>query len=137
MTVKGKVQVYTWKDIPSRTLTMQNGEHRAGITHRDFRGDNVSLGYNEVTPDFMAMPHQHPYEQLFLILEGHTRLHVEDEVFECPAGSIVRIPPNVMHWAEAPKEGLLVNLDIFTPLRPEYAKHTSYQTDEFLENTDV
>lgn len=82
----------------------------------------------------MLTGNRHPYEQLFLILEGHTRLHVEDEVFECPAGSIIRIPPNVMHWAEAPKDGLLVNLDIFTPIRPEYAAFTDYQTDEFAEN---
>jgi hypothetical protein len=40
-------------------------------------------------------------------------------------------------WAEAPKEGVLVNLDIFTPLRPEYAEFTGYQTDEFTQNTAI
>jgi quercetin dioxygenase-like cupin family protein len=31
------------------------------------------------------------------------------------------IPPNVMHWGEVVGDEPVMNLDVFTPRRPEYA----------------
>lgn len=127
MAKEKRIQVYNFKTMPSINM-------RPGLVHSDFRGDNVSIGYNVVTPELVPNPHSHPYEQLFLILEGELKLHIEGEVFDCPAGSIVRIPPNVMHCAMPPKEGRVVNMDIFTPYRAEYGKNCTFQTDDFLQN---
>src|SRR5688500_17221716 len=114
------IQVYNWKTIPSREL-------RQGITHRDFRGDNVVVAHSIIRTDFEPKPHRHPQEQIFMILEGEVKLHIEDQVLDCPAGTIVRIPPNALHWAEPPKSGHVVNLDVWTPYREDYGQHTSYQ----------
>lgn len=100
----GAVPQYNWNDIPKR-------EMRRGVVQKIFRDD----------------------EQIFMILKGHVTLHAGDQVFGCPAGTVIRIPPNVEHWAGAPSDadGAALNMDVWTPLRPDYAKHTAYQTDTF------
>ncbi len=120
---------YNLNQIPSREL-------RQGITQRVFRGDQLAIGYNLLSPGMATSPHQHDFEQIFLLLEGKTRLHVGDEVIECTAGTVVRIPPHTEHWAEAPKpeDGVAVNMDLFAPIRPDYFELTNYQTDRFTES---
>jgi quercetin dioxygenase-like cupin family protein len=121
-----EVPQYNWRDIPEREL-------RKGLTQRVFRGDNVVVGYNTLHSGMKTMPHSHVYEQIFMLLRGRVRLHVADQVFDLVEGSVVRIPPNVEHWAEGPEAGQepAINMDIWTPLRPDYAAYTSYQTDVF------
>lgn len=127
MTAKTEtVPHYNWKDIPEREL-------RQGLTQRVFRGNGVLVGYNLLHPGLVSKPHSHEYEQIFQLLKGRVKLHVGDQVIECTEGTIVRIPPNVEHWAEppAPEDGVALNMDIWTPIRPDYAEYTSYQTDTF------
>ena len=120
------VPVYNWQDIPERNL-------RRGLSQKVFRGNNVLVGYNTLNPGMQSSPHSHVYEQIFMLLKGRVRLHVGDEVHQMEEGSVIRIPPNVEHWAEAPDEadGPAINMDIWTPLRPDYSEFTAYQTDTF------
>ena len=117
---------YRWQDSPVR-------ESRKGIFQRVFRGNDVLVGRSELHPHMDPSPHSHPYEQIFMILEGRVRLHVGDQVIECSEGSVVRIPPNVVHWADPPDpaDGVAINMGIWTPYRPDFGQYTSYQTDRF------
>ena len=117
---------YNWSTIPVR-------ESRKGIMQRVFRGDDVLVGYSELHPHMEPSPHSHPYEQLFMIIKGRVKLHVGDEVIECTSGAVVRIPPNVIHWAEPPsvEDGVAINMDIWTPYRSDFGEFTAYQTDAF------
>ena len=36
-------------------------------------------------------------------------------------GGLLHIPPNVEHWGEVVGDEPVLNLDVFTPLREEYA----------------
>jgi quercetin dioxygenase-like cupin family protein len=121
---KKEVPYYNWNTIPMR-------EMRPGLVHSDFRGNNVVVGRSLLYPGMVSSPHKHVYEQIFMILEGSVKLHIEDQVMDCPAGTIVRIPPNAMHWAEGPEKGVAVNLDVWTPYREDYGVYTNYQTDDF------
>jgi quercetin dioxygenase-like cupin family protein len=118
--------VYNLNDIPSR-------EMRRGIIQRVFRGDQVAIGYNQLHPGMATNPHSHDFEQIFILLEGRVKLHVGDDVHQCEAGSIVRIPPHTEHWAEPPlpEDGVALNMDIFSPIREDYYALTDYQTDKF------
>jgi quercetin dioxygenase-like cupin family protein len=120
-----ETRAYNWKDIPTR-------EPRPGIVQRGFRGDNTLITYNLLKPDLVPAPHSHPFEQLFMIIEGRVTLHVGDDVFDCGPGSVVRIPPDVMHWAEPPKaeDGVAVNIDVFSPVREDYLHLVKYQDAE-------
>ena len=75
-------------------------------------------------------PHKHVYEQIFMILEGRVTLHIEEQEIDCPAGTIVHIPPNALHWADGPKEGVAVNRRPVAD-REDYGEYTKYQTDDF------
>jgi quercetin dioxygenase-like cupin family protein len=122
----GKIPQYNLKDIPEL-------HPRTGIVQKVFRGTGVAVSYAELHPDMKPGPHSHPWEQIFILLKGRVRLHVEDEVLELEAGSVVRIPPNAVHYSEPPRpeDGVALNLDIFTPLRPDFVELTRYQTDDF------
>ncbi len=129
MTELSLIPGYNWQQIPVR-------ESRKGIMQRVFRGDNVLIGYSELHPHMDPSPHSHPYEQIFMIIKGRVMLHVGEQVIECKAGAVVRIPPDVVHWAEPPsvEDGIAINMDIWTPYRPDFGKFTAYQTDHFSSN---
>jgi quercetin dioxygenase-like cupin family protein len=113
---------YNWNDIPSR-------EPRPGIEQRGFRGDNALITYNVLKPGLVPKPHSHPFEQLFMIIQGRVTLHVGEQVFDCGPGTVIRIPPDVEHWAEAPKaeDGDAINIDVFAPVRDDYLPLVAYQ----------
>ena len=121
-----KVKAYNWKDIPSK-------QPRPGITMRGFRGDKVLVTYNILEPGLAPGPHSHPFDQIFMIMKGRVKLHVEEQVFDCGQGSVVRIPANATHWAEAPspEDGPAINIDVFGPAREDYLHLVTYQEDAF------
>jgi mannose-6-phosphate isomerase-like protein (cupin superfamily) len=53
-------------------------------------------------------------------MSGTTDFHVGDELFRLTAGGMLVVPPNVMHHAEVVGDEDVLNLDIFTPTRPEF-----------------
>lgn len=54
------------------------------------------------------------------------RLHVGDHVFDCGPGSMVRVPPDVVHYAEAVGDEVCLNLDVFAPVRADYLHLVDY-----------
>lgn len=123
-----KTPHYNWRDIPEYEL-------RKGVIQKNFRGDRLLISYNYLHPGMATSPHSHDFEQVFMLLEGRVRLHLDDEVLDCGPGTVVRIPPNVVHWAEPPRpeDGVALNVDLYAPIRPERLKFTSYQTDKFTD----
>lgn len=119
-----QVTAYNWNDIPAREL-------KPGIIQRGFRSDGVMVTYNYLEPGCKGSPHSHPFDQIFMIIQGRVTLHVEEQTFDCVAGTVIRIPPNHMHWVEAPKpeDGVTINVDIFGPVREDYLKIVEYQQD--------
>ena len=124
--VPGPIPVYNFNDIPGRSP-------RPHQTQKVFRGNQVAIGWNVGEPGMVPRPHSHNYEQIFVMLSGRTKLHVGEQVFDMTPGSVIRIPPNVEHWAEAPEDGRAEQLDIFAPIRPDYYELTQYQSDKFDE----
>jgi quercetin dioxygenase-like cupin family protein len=120
------VKVYNWANIPSRQL-------RPGLEQRGFRGQNMLVTQNLVSHELVPNPHSHPFEQLFMITAGRIKMHIGDELHVCVPGTVIRIPPNVRHWAEPPEkeDGIVTNFDIFAPPREDYLVLTAFQTDEF------
>ena len=57
---------YNWQSIPVR-------ESRKGIMQRVFRGNDVLIGYSELHPHMDPSPHSHPYEQIFMIVQGRVQ----------------------------------------------------------------
>ena len=115
-------RVFNWSDVPAH-------EARPGVTQRGFRGDHALVTYNTLAPGMEPKPHSHPFDQIFMMIEGRVKLHVGDDVLDCGPGSVVHIPRDVMHWAEAPapEDGIAINIDVFSPVREDYLPLVDYQ----------
>ena len=103
-----------WENIPWEPV-------REGITRKSFSGNGATLALHKLMPKHEPKPHKHTYEQLVYILAGHIRFHVGDKSVVLGPGGLLQIPPDVMHWGEVVGDEPVLNLDIFTPVRAEYA----------------
>lgn len=84
-------------------------------------GENLMLSYLEMDDGAEVPMHSHPHEQGGILLEGKMELTIGDETRVVHPGSLYLIPPNVPHRAVA-VGGPAVVLDIFTPIREDYAE---------------
>jgi quercetin dioxygenase-like cupin family protein len=123
-------EAYNWNELAKESP-------RQGIERVAFRGEHAMAVLNWIKPDMAPAPHSHPFEQLVFILEGRTRLHVGDEVIECEPGSMVRVPPDVVHWAEPVGDEVCLNLDVFAPVREDYLHLVEYQKQARQSNKPV
>lgn len=64
--------------------------------------------------------HSHPHEQMVYIVSGGIRFEHPGGVFEAGAGDCFLVPGGVEHQASALADSEV--LDIFTPMREEYAQ---------------
>ena len=64
--------------------------------------------------------HSHPHEQMVYVVSGGIRFESPDGVFEAKAGDSFLVPGGVEHQASALADSEV--LDIFTPMREDYAK---------------
>lgn len=67
----------------------------------DFEGakfdTNLSFIWVDMKPEEEIKLHSHPYQEIFIIQEGHSTFTVGDETIEAQAGQIVIAPANVPH----------------------------------------
>ena len=102
-----------WNDMEWKKI-------RDGVYQKAFTGEGATLAMHKLEPQHEPRPHKHIYEQIVYIMSGTTDFHVGDEVFRLTAGGMLVVPPNVMHHAEVVGDEDVLNLDIFTPTRPEF-----------------
>ena len=119
-----KTSFRNWNDLPREVV-------RQGVERCGFRGEDVLLVMNWLKPGMDVNPHSHPFEQVACIVQGRARFHVGDEVFDAGPGSFIRIPPDVMHWAEPIGEEPALNLDVFSPIRDDYRHLVAGQEADF------
>jgi quercetin dioxygenase-like cupin family protein len=94
---------------------------RPGVERKAFSGNGATLALHRLHPGHEPNPHRHPHEQIVYILSGQVKLYLGDDVHVLGPGGLLLVPPNVRHWAEVIGDEPVLNLDVFTPKRPEYA----------------
>ncbi len=119
-----KATLYNWNDLPNEVV-------RKGVSRSGFRGEDVLLVMNKIEPGMDINPHSHPFEQVVYIVEGRVRFHVGDDEMEAGPGSLIRIPPDVVHYAEPIGDEPALNLDVFAPIRDDYRHLVEYQESDF------
>jgi quercetin dioxygenase-like cupin family protein len=103
-----------WNDMP--------WEHvRDGVARKAVSGQGATVALNRLMPGHEPRPHSHPHEQIAYILSGTLEFHVNDTTVTLGAGGVLVIPPNALHWGVVVGDEPVLNLDVFTPKRPEYA----------------
>lgn len=104
---------------------------RPGVERCGFRGEQVLMVMNYLEPGMEVRPHSHPFEQIAYIVKGTMKFIVGDEVHVVEAGGVIHIPPDVEHCGEPIGDELVMNLDIFSPIRDDYRHLVEDQQADF------
>jgi mannose-6-phosphate isomerase-like protein (cupin superfamily) len=62
-----------------------------------FGGAKVSLIFVDLEPGDGPRLHRHPYEEVFIVLEGQARFTVGSDSVEATAGHVLMVRPGVPH----------------------------------------
>ncbi len=73
----------------------------------------------DIAPHAVVEEHQHPHEQVGMLLEGRAIFFIGGEQKTLQAGDLYRIPGNVRHKVIALDQPVRA-IDIFCPVREEY-----------------
>jgi quercetin dioxygenase-like cupin family protein len=90
-----------------------------GILARRVEGRHITFAVVELEPGARAALHQHPQEQLGLVLKGSVHFVIGDEARSLNIGDTYEIPSDVVHEATAGPEGAVV-IDVFSPVRSDW-----------------
>ena len=102
-----------------RVADLPKVEMLAGVDRRAVYLDNVMLTFFDFEPDTIIPEHQHPHEQITLILEGAMAFTLGDKIQVIRAGEGVTIPPNALHGARILSEPTKA-IDAWHPIRKDY-----------------
>lgn len=92
----------------------------AGIRLKAVSGEKVMMAFFDLDAGAALPMHQHPHEQMGVVMSGELTLTIGDETKACRAGDTYLIPPNTPHGANVPPSGPAKVLDIFSPPREDY-----------------
>lgn len=89
-------------------ITKDGSEIRELLAHRNSRIRNQSLAEARLAPRMATQPHHHvSTEEIYFILEGEGRMHIESESRMVRVGDAIAIPPGETHWIENTGDGAL------------------------------
>lgn len=80
--------------------------------------ENMTIAYWNIDKGNALPKHGHPHEQVVNVIEGSFEITVDGETSVLEAGSVVIIPPNVMHSGKALTSCRII--DVFYPVRKDY-----------------
>jgi quercetin dioxygenase-like cupin family protein len=92
-----------------------------GITARRVDGGEMTFSIVELGPGTVVSPHQHPNEQMGVVLRGQLRFTVGDRTGDLYPGDVYAVPGGVPHEVVAGPEGAVV-VDVFAPVRDDWAR---------------
>ncbi len=104
---------------------------RPGVERCGFRGEQVLMVMNYLQPGMDVRPHSHPFEQIAYIVKGKMKFIIGDDVHVVEAGGVIHIPADVEHCGEPIGDELVMNLDIFSPIRDDYRHLVADQQADF------
>lgn len=89
-----------------------------GVRAKPLFGDGAMLNLLEFEPNATVTAHEHPHEQLGLVIEGTLVLRIAGVDHELGPGVAYQIPGGVEHSAWTGDVGCRV-LDVFQPVRED------------------
>ncbi|MCS6851666.1 MAG: cupin domain-containing protein, partial [Gemmataceae bacterium] len=90
-----------------------------GVHIRTAAADSMMLSVVTLEPHAVVEEHEHPHEQVGMVLEGKAIFWIGGEEKTLQAGDLYRIPSHVRHRVVALDQPVRA-LDIFHPVRQEY-----------------
>jgi quercetin dioxygenase-like cupin family protein len=90
-----------------------------GVRITTCAADKMMMSLVVLEPHAVVDEHNHPHEQVGMVLEGRATFFIGGEEKTLGAGDMYRIPGNVKHHVVA-LEATVKALDIFFPIREDY-----------------
>jgi quercetin dioxygenase-like cupin family protein len=103
-----------WQALPANEIA-------PGVRIRTPYGERIMLSLVEIDAGAAVPAHDHPHEQAGIVLAGRMELTIGGESRVVAAGEAYIIPGGAVHAARS-VEGPCRALDIFSPIREEYAR---------------
>lgn len=96
------------------------------------RSDDALVTVNWIQPgDKAPPPHDHPFDQLSFILTGTLEFFVGDERFVVGPGECLAIPAGAPHTAQPHGDEVILNVDVFAPIRDDYLHLVEHSAEYF------
>jgi quercetin dioxygenase-like cupin family protein len=111
MSEKRSKYLYHLNEVPLTPLTKE-------VSTRFILSEKALLSFIEQPPGATFPVHQHPVEQILVILEGSEEHIVGEEKFLMKTGDVCIHPSNVPHGGHTPTG--FKGIDIFIPPRGDY-----------------
>jgi quercetin dioxygenase-like cupin family protein len=92
-----------------------------GVLARVVEGDKMSFAIVELGPNSVVAEHQHPNEQMGIVLQGTMTFTIGGEARLLHIGDTYNIPGGVPHHAVTGPDGAVV-VDVFSPVRADWAR---------------
>ncbi len=92
-----------------------------GVLARVVEGREMTLAIVELAPNSVVAEHQHPNEQLGIVLKGSMVFTIGGERRTLTAGDTYVIPGDVPHAAVTGPGGAVV-VDVFAPVRADWKR---------------
>ncbi|HMD56185.1 MAG TPA: cupin domain-containing protein [Solirubrobacteraceae bacterium] len=111
-------------DLPRESLA-------GGVLERTaVRTDDALVTFNWIQPGHPEVPpHEHPYDQLSFVFSGTLELELDGAPYRVRAGELLYIPAGVPHTGRVVGEEIVLNVDVFAPVRDDYLALASHQPD--------
>lgn len=106
--------VTDWNKIPIE----QTAE---GIERQMVVGENIMMCRFRFAPFIVTAEHNHPHEQMTLVVKGKVRFLVNGEERIVSSGNVLHFPPHNRHGATMLDEEVIL-IDIFSPVREDFFK---------------
>jgi len=90
-----------------------------GVSIATCAGERMMLSVVDIAPHAVVAEHQHPHEQVGMVLAGRATFYIGTEQKTLQAGDLYRIPGDTPHRVVAHDEPVRA-LDIFNPVREDY-----------------
>ena len=110
----GRGQHVNWSSIPIERIA-------EGIERQMVVGENLMICRFRFAPFLVTPEHDHPHEQMSIVVSGRVRFFVEGTERIASPGDVLHFPPNCWHGATMMDEEVVL-LDIFTPVREDFLK---------------
>jgi quercetin dioxygenase-like cupin family protein len=82
-----------------------------------FGAANVCLIFVDLEPGDGPRLHRHPYEEIFIVLEGQAKFTVGSDTVEAHAGQVLIVHPGIPHKFVNSGDGRLRQVDIHASAR--------------------
>jgi len=106
-------QVLNFYDVQFTNLSQMTANSRL------ISGNGVQCSFLSVDPGRVSSFHNHPEEQLMIVLRGSVKETVMDNTTVMKEGDITYLPRNMVHRGEYDAKGCDI-LDVFWPTRPDF-----------------